>query len=259
MQNNHPFIAIDLETTGLDPQRDQILQIGAVAYGGYGEPAEFNTYVRHERYEGDAFALQMNAEILRKLADKEARIPDAKSALMSLSCFLDRYCGTQATPHPVGFNVGPFDMAFIRAAWPCDRWPFHHRCIELGSLYASPAGFPATSSEITYRALGRDVTHDALQDARDARELHQLWCVNVQAKLAPPAPPAPADPPPWWRFMQWIYQAARGNADAVRSLQSDERHIEALARFADRETDRSIKADAMFRDFKAVCPPQEKP
>ena len=65
----HTHVAFDLETTGLYPRRDQILQIGAVAFTPSTEDCEeFSCLVRWDRVSGDPFALQMNASILKRIA-----------------------------------------------------------------------------------------------------------------------------------------------------------------------------------------------
>ena len=168
------FCAFDLETTGLDPQRDQILQIGAVLFTKDGVIDEFETLVRHDRYEGDPFALQMNAAILKRLAAGEgaplgeALLSDDEGVARNLGDFLTAD-NIKRPPHPVGFNVGSFDIRFLPPY--AQKW-FHHRCVELGSVFMADDGTPGTSNKVVQGLLGRKVAHDALQDARDAAELY---------------------------------------------------------------------------------------
>lgn len=172
------LLAFDLETTGLNPYGDQILQIGAVVFDheDVTTPVEdlpcFVTDVRHDRYQGDAFALQMNHEILLRLA-KGCGVPIG-SALFNLEAFVHEHFPRddyKHGPHPVGFNVAAFDVAFIKAK---GRDLFHHRPVELGSLL-SLDGIPTTSNALVRKYLNKDVAHDALQDARDAVELYRYW------------------------------------------------------------------------------------
>ena len=172
------LLAFDLETTGLDPQRDQILQIGAVVFDHEDDttPIEelpsFSTYVFHERYEGDAFALQMNAAILRRLAHDGGS--PLLGALHALTAFIADHFDGRRGPNPVGFNVAAFDVAFVKAAG-FDL--FNHRPIELGSLL-SRDGLPVTSTQAN-ALLNRPVQHDALEDARDAVRLHRHWSARA--------------------------------------------------------------------------------
>jgi oligoribonuclease (3'-5' exoribonuclease) len=170
----YQFVAIDLETTGLDTQRDQILQIGAVAFDPKTEEqVEFMTLVKHDRYEGDAYALQMNANILWQLAREDH--PREAVAIRMLGEFLDKL--TFSPTYAVGFNVGQFDIAFLRKAGLKGR--FHHRCIDLTTLFLDPkTGEPGNSHNTSMEHFKREVTHDALQDARDAAELfRRKWKV----------------------------------------------------------------------------------
>lgn len=174
--SKHNFLSIDLETTGLDVTRDQILQVGAVAYGGEGKIAELDVLVKHERYEGQAYALQMNAGLLRRLAGGEGVI--LWKALDLLHEFVLDNCAER--PFPVGFNVGKFDRVLLERDWNLSKsivydFPLHRRVLELGTLYARPAhGFrPASSAEVCQNVLDLDeMPHDALQDARINAALH---------------------------------------------------------------------------------------
>ena len=173
--------ALDLETTGLNPQTDQILQIAVVAFDPddptvpVNELPYFYTDVRHARYEGDAYALQMNAWLLKRIAARGEEVPTVLDALFKLKSWMQTIeWGSKSSPHPVGFNVAAFDVAFIKANGFGDL--FHYRPVELGSLL-STHGFPTTSNRAVRDILRRDVKHDALQDARDAVELHRHWMV----------------------------------------------------------------------------------
>ena len=173
------LLAFDLETTGLIPHLDQILQIGAVVFDHEDvmTPVEklphFVTDVRHDRYHGSAFALQMNHEILMRTATNR-NTPTKSGALTMLSRFIanhfprDEY---KRGPHPVGFNVAAFDVAFVKAA---GYDLFSHRPVELGSLL-SKDGLPVTSKDAVKKYFNKAVAHDALEDARDAVRLYRVW------------------------------------------------------------------------------------
>ena len=68
------YCAIDLETTGLNSWSCDILEVGAVIADTNAEktPLEmlpvFHCYFVQDTYQGDPFALAMNAEILKKIA-----------------------------------------------------------------------------------------------------------------------------------------------------------------------------------------------
>jgi DNA polymerase III epsilon subunit-like protein len=73
------YISIDLETTGLDPQNCQILQIGAVIEDTnevkpISELPKFNCVIEHPHYSGSAFAINMNMNLIEIIAGME-KIP----------------------------------------------------------------------------------------------------------------------------------------------------------------------------------------
>lgn len=172
------FVAFDLETTGLDPTRDQILQMGAVAFNTDSDDDwhEFEVLVKPERITGTAFALAMNADLLKRIAAHDTPAVSIETALLRLDAFIGEHCVEK--PHPVGFNVAAFDCMFVgpfRSAW------FHHRPVELGSMLARPDGTPSSSSELVPRFCEHPVAHDALQDARDAARILKQFVFDRRA------------------------------------------------------------------------------
>jgi len=172
--NTPVFCALDLETTGLDYRLDQILSIGMVVFTKTTILAEREILVKHARYSGDAFALQMNAGLLKRLATEKGGdgvfiLKDPDGIRGEVEWFLDGV--PIQKPHPVGFNVGPFDLQFLRSVGAHDL--FHHRCIELGSVFADESGAPGTSNSVIERLINKKVAHGALEDARDAAKLYQ--------------------------------------------------------------------------------------
>jgi len=67
-----PYLSIDIETTGLDPETCQTLEIGAV-FDNWTLPIRqlptFHCYVVHQQIIGTPFGLALNADILRRLSD----------------------------------------------------------------------------------------------------------------------------------------------------------------------------------------------
>ncbi|MGV3639886.1 MAG: exonuclease domain-containing protein, partial [Adhaeribacter sp.] len=68
------YVSIDLETTGIRPDRHQIIEFGAVIENtrqhlGLEDLPRFKRIVRHAEYTGQAFALNMNARIFRELVN----------------------------------------------------------------------------------------------------------------------------------------------------------------------------------------------
>lgn len=183
MSKKYNLVAFDLETTGLQPNHDQILQIGAVAFDlESDDTVEFNTLVKYTHYSGDAYALQMNQAILLRLATETH--PDLCQALDEFDSWLEAH--TFFPTYAVGWNVASFDLRFLESnGGPSKR--FHHRSIELGTLFMETGMkeigksgvsiktcIPANSHDITKKYLGTAVTHDALQDCRDAVKLLKM-------------------------------------------------------------------------------------
>ena len=169
------LVSIDIETTGLNPLADQILEIAAVAMPNTESPWdwwEFHRTIRVNRIEGDPFAIVMNVDLIKRslelpyLSEQQAvqQFSDWCAEILEIT-----EPGGKITP--VGFNVGKFDMAFLKS-WEgsLDMNLFGHRCLEVGSLYADRNG-PKKSSEFLHLGDKYDFegeAHNALFDAKVA-------------------------------------------------------------------------------------------
>lgn len=72
------YVSIDIETTGLNPEKCQVLQIGAVIEDTsnplpFEELPKFNCIVEHDDYLGQPTALKMNSWIFEILSGLEGK------------------------------------------------------------------------------------------------------------------------------------------------------------------------------------------
>jgi oligoribonuclease len=124
------YVSLDLETSGSDPLRHQVLELAAVvedtrrtASTPLAELPSFRRALRHPEITGTAGALALNARLLAEISDKaNADAPDIctpAEVLPQLRAFLlangfkldakDRVSFTIA-----GKNIGVFDIPFLR-------------------------------------------------------------------------------------------------------------------------------------------------
>lgn len=68
------YVSIDIETTGLDRENDQVLEIGAIIEDtnkqlDFNEIPRYKAIINHDRISGGVYALHLNARILEILAN----------------------------------------------------------------------------------------------------------------------------------------------------------------------------------------------
>lgn len=182
------YVALDLETTTLEPHPDHVLQIAAVledtARAGavpVEELAAFTAYLHADEVVGQTYALAMNAQILRRISGHEPSpyqvLPRAE-AWQAFGTWLDTWASlTEDTSGPprlwtaAGKNVAGFDLQFLPDRV---RARFDHRAIDVGSVFADWHEDRLPGLDRLVRAAGireSGVTHDALEDARDVVRL----------------------------------------------------------------------------------------
>jgi oligoribonuclease (3'-5' exoribonuclease) len=130
------YASIDIETTGLDHRIDQILEIGCVIDNldekQLSSPPTFHAYIAHSRITGNPFAIAMNAEIIKIIAEgKHPDLMTPQDACEKLAEFMTRWCGSGLTTC-AGKNFQGFDRKFLDKMFEDNDAEFkvHHRCFD---------------------------------------------------------------------------------------------------------------------------------
>ena len=184
-----PYVSIDIETTGLDPETCQILEIGAVFDDwtlSIRDLPTFHCYVVHKQIVGQPFAPALNAAILRKLANPPPNNgrhwPPTSDAYNPSDIFLrpDDVAGDMATwlqclgwdmskaITPAGKNFASFDRQFLKRLDGLERkFRLHHRTLDPAPLYWLPTDEKLPDSKACYERAGMNptVAHTAVEDA----------------------------------------------------------------------------------------------
>jgi oligoribonuclease len=186
-----PYIAIDIETTGLDPATCQVIEFAAVAETDWRTPVadlpHFHRLVEHPVYTGSAFALALNARILADLAKRPERRAvagvDPNELTLLFRQWVNRLFPGEKHVTVAGKNVATFDLRFLERlpGWPKDR--VRHRVIDPGVLWWRPgddAAVPDTAACMARAGVTNDRPHEALADCHAVIEM-------VRARFAPAA------------------------------------------------------------------------
>lgn len=201
------YLSLDIETTGLDPQTCDVLEVGAYFEDTLAlKPREqlpcFHKYLWKDNYRGEPYALQMNQAIFQKILalKKEqkgvGKMYEQDFALIDGDYLWEHFCwwcyqnrklwaGTpfdndkenrfhvdQPSLIVAGKNVAGFDLPFLKQLPGFPK--FHHRVIDPGMMYfdAIQDKVPPDLKECKKRAhLPEAVSHEALDDAWDVIQL----------------------------------------------------------------------------------------
>lgn len=178
------LLSIDTETTGLDPQRCGVLEVGAVLFephirleAGVRVDSRWQFYealVDNQFLQGDAFALQMNQEVLAEISGaKPTHIPILKANLVATR-LRDFLLANGVSPENkvtiVGKNYDAFDRRFLEKL---PGWKIHidplveRRALDLGSLFFRPGDGRVLNLQSCLERIGikQSVKHRAMDDA----------------------------------------------------------------------------------------------
>lgn len=143
------YVSIDIETTGLDPQRHQVLEFAAVI-DNWKFPVDklprFHAILAHRDVVGEPYALQLNQRLLRILAGIDP-LPESHCCGVLLTPgelyrrFEDflRSNGIRLKVTAAGKNFAGFDLQFLKQlpGFKADRL-FRHRTIDPALFFWDP-------------------------------------------------------------------------------------------------------------------------
>jgi ATP-dependent DNA helicase DinG len=174
MVTRSEFVAFDLETTGLSPKSDQIIEIGAVRLGADLRPlSRFETVVDPGR--------PVPIAIQRLTGLSEADLEDGPSPLEAVAQFADFCDGAKLIAHGAGFDLG-FCAAQVPQAF--DGRPVLDT-LELARILLpleASHSLPLLSRALT---IEHDRPHRALSDARATAELFARLAEVAESMAAP--------------------------------------------------------------------------
>lgn len=171
---NQIIVALDLETTGLDSSRDEIIEIGAVKFKGSRMMEEFQTLVNPR--------IRIPPVVTRLTGITDAMVRGAPL----IEEILDQVSGFVGDLPVLGHNVG-FDLGFLRMQNILRNNPSLDT-YEMASVILPQAGRYNLSALGQALDVASPATHRALDDARVTwavyKELYQLLLELPPALLA---------------------------------------------------------------------------
>jgi predicted DnaQ family exonuclease/DinG family helicase len=210
------YVALDLETTGLEPSTDAIIEVGVVKFDPKGTVQDtFSTLVNPRR------PVPYRIQMLTGIAPEEvAEAPPIEAVAPGLQQFI--------TGHPiVGQNVLGFDLRFLAAAG-LSHGPVVYDTHELAVLLLPVLGEYSLSALTHHFDIAMPSHHRALADAQAAREVFLALRAHA-ASLPPPvlaeaARLAAASRWPWRPFFAEVLNEA-----AAAPAKTQRRPLEPLA------------------------------
>ena len=155
------MIVVDIETTGMHPERNSIVSIGAVDFENYG-----NTFYGECRVEEglviDPVSLQINGFTMKQIKDPAK--PSGKELLKEFSDWVSKIEDRTIAGDNIWFDTGFLEVKMKKFRI---KWPFAKRTIELHMVSLLTEGLP-WSLDLILKIVGipeRRGAHNALEDA----------------------------------------------------------------------------------------------
>lgn len=134
------LLAVDLETTGLSPETDEIIQIGAILFdSGLNNIGQFESLIRPKKELKEYITEKFNPFIYSNISEKKiARASSLNKVLCNFMEFINKK--TKEKEHNnlclLGQNV-QFDIAFLNNAFKQEniKWTFDFHNVDLVSAF----------------------------------------------------------------------------------------------------------------------------
>ncbi len=167
------IVSIDIETTGLDPNKHSVLEIAAVidrGEVGVDWCEVIHCYVIHEEVLGNLYALNMNKQAIQRIIKRDRKFiflkPNQVAGWLTDQLPMQKYT-------IAGANFANFDLRFLeKLGWEPNCF---HRIMDVGNLYWD-YGLDGDKLPGMQRCLDRaripgNVKHNAIDDCRDVIKL----------------------------------------------------------------------------------------
>jgi hypothetical protein len=171
-----PYVSIDIETTGLDPDTCQVLEFGAVIEDWVRPVSQlpfFRRIFKYDKITGEPFALALNANLLKRISNpNEIRPIDLFCEPAELGAQFSAWlCHHDVDPKRVqaaGKNFASFDAQFLKRLPNFNIYiKFNHRTIDPTMLFwrMDDEGLPSSKTCMERAGIDGKVAHTAVEDA----------------------------------------------------------------------------------------------
>ena len=171
------YLSLDLETTGIDSEKCQILQLACIVEDTERKlPLEklpkLNLYFKHDAYTFDSiYPIHMHQELFKTIEEKGEYFYKMESTINGnirvWYNFIEDYFGKDPVTL-AGKNVIGFDLKFLRSHKLTSGIKFRHRAIDPSILYIdwkNDKALPDSQTMFDRAKLDATLAHDALDDA----------------------------------------------------------------------------------------------
>lgn len=182
------YLSIDIETTGRDPRKHQMLEFGVIVEDTklklpFEECPKFHRLIYHDEIIGEPFALAMNADLIKEISaehEKLSTIVNYESNLVDPTCVIREFLlfltankfSRKITA--AGKNFGSFDKLFIDQLPDGKKLPLNYRSIEPAMFFIDWDNDECVPDSMTCKVRGAippNMKHRAIDDAWDMIQL----------------------------------------------------------------------------------------
>lgn len=151
MTNNLKYISIDVETTGLDPDNNQLVEVAAIIDNlniptkvSIGELPSYHCYIKHDMYCGNPYALSLHTEKFKNIHNNVGNILTPEEFVYSFYNWIVTNNGYYEITNDdivkivgAGKNIASFDSLFLKNSHIefNKHIKFAHRFIDVGNMY----------------------------------------------------------------------------------------------------------------------------
>lgn len=194
----YTYASIDVETLGLDADKHKIVEVGVVLdnhlhridYSSINDYIKklpcYHCYIRHDSYEGDPYAVEMNKDIIDIIESNASLcIINEDQLAASLDMFFTRHLLSNGKPvkiMPAGKNFGGFDKQFLikipKVKEILDKWLIHRTLDPAMYFFDENVDdkLPSLQECLEKANFNTKVKHTAVEDAYDViRCLRYKW------------------------------------------------------------------------------------
>jgi len=181
------YVSIDIEATGLDYNTCQVLELGAVIEDWVSPVSSLPTFrfvVKHNQIVGEPFALALNANLLKLIANPPDELPigPAYDLGWKFSAWLVSNNIDPRHVQAAGKNFASFDAQFLKRVSNFSAYvKFNHCTIDPCMLLwrLDDEGLPDTKTCMERAEIDGKVAHTAVEDAIAVVKMIRFWANNT--------------------------------------------------------------------------------